>query len=209
MEVPFTRDFHAGRQTNLTYYRRHLLETYLRMRLDFKTDAYALYEMRRSDCGVSKIFAQYLVDESGHDALFLADIERFGISRDQATNTRPFAATEDLIGYFYYQINHEGPMLTVLWSWFVEWYSDRFNGNITRRAATEFGADKLKGSTAHLKIDEQGEHDDLMLRAIAQLILTEDDLTRATALIARLVNFLRRYFQELYDTTIGLQAKAA
>jgi Iron-containing redox enzyme len=208
-EVPFARDFHAGRQTNLSYFRRHLLETFLRMRLDIQTDAYALYEMRHSNSGVSKLFAQYLVDESGHDVLFLADIEQFGISREEALSAKPFAATEDLIGYFYYQINHEGPLLTVLWSWFVEWYSERFNGSITRKAASEFGADKLKGSTAHLKIDAQEEHDDLMLRAVAQLIRTEDDLTRATTLLFRLVNFLRRYFQELYDTTIGRQTEAA
>ena len=207
-DVPFARDFHLGQKTDLLYFRRHLIETVVRMRLDMQTDAYALYKMRPLDNELSKKFAQYLSEESGHDDMFLVDIQKFGISRAEAISTKPLLSTENLIGYFYYHINHEGPMLTVLWSWLVEWYSDNFNGNITRKAAYEFGAEKLKGSMAHLTIDDQKDHHAFMLSTIAHLISTEDDLQKAKVLIARLVSFLGYYFQELYDTTIGLQAKA-
>ena len=208
LEVPFAREFHLGQKTDLAYFRRHLIETVVRMRLDIQTDAYALYKMRHLDNDLSKKFALYLSEESGHDEMFLQDIQKFGISHEEAISTKPLLSTENLIGFFYYQINHESPMLTVLWGWFVEWYSDNFNGNITSKAASEFGAEKLKGSMAHLTFDDHKDHYVFMLSTITLLIRTESDLQKAKLLIARIVSFLGDYFQELYDTTLGLQAKA-
>ena len=207
--VPFARDFHQGAKTHLAYYRRHLLETVVRMRLDIQTDAYCLYKMRPVDNKLSQLFARYLSEEAGHDNLFLRDVEMFGINKQEALQSKPLDATENLIGYFYYCINHEGPLLTVLWGWFVEWYSDRFNKVIAQRAAAEFGAEKLKGSFAHLVIDGQEDHSNFMLKTLSHAIQSQEDVMRAQRYLRRVIGFLEDYFRELFETTIGQEAKAA
>lgn len=207
--VPFARVFHLGQETNLAYFRRHLIETVVRMKLDIQTDAYALYKMRPFDNDLSRKFAQYLSEEAGHDEMFLADIKRFGIDRDEALATKPFNSTENLIGLFYYNLNHVGPMMTVLWGWLVEWYSDNYNGKITQKAADEFGAEKVKGSFAHLAVDDLKDHHAFMLSTIAILINNENDLLAAQQMVARLIDLLADYFNELYEMTIKEERQAA
>lgn len=206
-DVPFVKDFHLGLKTDKEYFVRHLIETVVRMRLDIQTDAYALYKMRPLNNKLSRMFAEYIAEEAGHDELFISDLEKFNIKKEDVLNTKPLKSTENLIGYFYYNLNHESVLLTVLWGWFVEWYSDNYNGLITEKAAQEFGYDNVKGSKAHLQIDEEKDHNEFMLKTVQYLIKNEDDLKNAKYLISRIVDFLSDYFNELYQNTIGIKLK--
>src|SRR2546430_16599143 len=66
-EVPFAMEFHGGQTTHLAYYKRHLMETVLRIRLNNEVDAYALYKIGYSNNGLAQKLAQYLAEERSEE----------------------------------------------------------------------------------------------------------------------------------------------
>src|SRR5262249_22544434 len=58
--VPFAREFHAGQATDWDYYKRHRVETVLRIRLNNEVDSYCLYKIASGDHKLAKLLATYL-----------------------------------------------------------------------------------------------------------------------------------------------------
>jgi hypothetical protein len=201
--VPFAREFHTGEATDLAYYRRHLMETVIRIRLNNEVDAFCLHKIAHDDHKLAGQLATYLAEELGHEDLFLADLKRLGVSREQLDATPPFIATRKLIGFMYHSIDKDGPMPTMTWNWLVEWYSDKFNKTIAQKAAAEFGDQSVKGSMAHLGIDDHEDHVSLMFGTVEATIHSDKDVTRAKEYLTTYVELVVEYFQELYDATIG------
>jgi hypothetical protein len=200
--VPGTREFHEGKWIEPQYYQRHLLETILRIRLNNEVDAYGLYKIGYKDNKLAATLARYLAEEYGHEGMFLRDLERFGLSKDQVDATRVFPATEKLIGYLYFAINQHGPLPTMIWNWFVEWYSDRYNGVITDHAAEVFGSEMVRGSHAHIAYDESHNHDDLMWSAVERAISGWGDYETAENYLVNFIDLIGDYFRELYEGTV-------
>ncbi|MEM5317615.1 hypothetical protein VSR72_38405 [Paraburkholderia sp. JHI869] len=46
----------------------------------------------------------------------------------------------------YLGIERDGPLPTMVWNGFAEWYSDRYNKTVTEAADCAFGLDTVKGS---------------------------------------------------------------
>lgn len=201
--VPKAREFHAGEWIDKEYYQRHLMETVLRIRLNNEVDAYGLYKIGYKDNRLGATLAQYLAEEYGHEDLFIRDIARFGVSREELDATSVFPSTEKLIGYLYFGINQHGPLPTMVWNWFVEWYSDRFNGVITQHAADTYGAQMVRGSSAHIQYDESHDHDDLMWTAVERAINGWGDYETAERYLVNFVDLIGDYFTELHDSTFG------
>ena len=197
--VPRARGFHDGTFTEQEYYARHLLETIVRIRLNNEVDTYCLHRISIGHNRLAATLATYLAEEFGHDDMFLADLQRFGISRQEVDQARPFHATELLIGYMYYAIDHEGPLATMVWNWFVEWYSDRYNLVITRAAAQRFGDEKVRGSMRHLDIDDSEDHVGLMFKTIEQAMQSPADGERVKRYLTNFVRLVAEYFQELHE----------
>jgi hypothetical protein len=200
--VPGARDFHEGKWIEQKYYQRHLLETILRIRLNNEVDAYGLYKIGYKDNKLAATLARYLAEEYGHEGMFLRDLERFGITKAEVDAIRVFSSTEKLIGYLYFAINQHGPLPTMIWNWFVEWYSDRYNGVITDHAAEVFGAEMVRGSHAHIAYDESHNHDDLMWSAVERAISGWGDYETAENYLVNFIGLIGEYFHELYDTTV-------
>jgi hypothetical protein len=137
--APMSREFHHGCWLDRSYYARHLVETVLRIRLNNEVDAYGLYKIGSKDNKLAAVLAQYLAEEYGHEEMFVADIERFGLSKEDVDNTDAFPATKELIGFLYLAIKQDGPLATMIWNWFVEWYSDRYNMILPRLRRTNGG----------------------------------------------------------------------
>jgi heme oxygenase-like protein len=207
--VPKAQEFHTGQWTDLDYYRRHLVETVLRIRLNNEVDAYGLYKIGSKDNKLAQILAQYLAEEYGHENLFMRDIERFGLKKTEVDAIPTFAATDQLIGYLYFSINRDGPLPTLIWNWFVEWYSDNYNKTITQKAAETFGSEKVKGSLGHIQYDESHDHDDLMWGAVQQAIDGWGDLAKAESYLRNFVRLIGRYFEELHSHTADRTEQAA
>lgn len=207
--VPMAREFHHGEWIDQGYYRRHLVETVLRIRLNNEVDAYSLYKIGAKDNRLAQILAQYLAEEYGHENMFVRDIEHFGISKKNLDEISPLPSTDQLIGYQYLSINRDGPLPTMIWNWFVEWYSDQYNKTITEKAAATFGSEKVKGSAGHIQYDESHDHDDLMWGAVQRAIDGWGDIHKAEEYLRNFVRLIARYFEELHAETIGRQAAAA
>jgi hypothetical protein len=207
--VPKAREFHEGSWNDHEYYRRHLVETVLRIRLNNEVDAFALYKIGAADNKLASILAEYLAEEYGHEDMFLRDIERFGLTKADVDATATFPATDELIGYLYLSIKRDGPLPTMIWNWFVEWYSDRYNKTITQNAETTWGKDMVKGSMAHIHYDESHDHDDLMWSSVQRAIDGWGDVAKAESYLRTFVDLIARYFEELHQSTIGDKGREA
>jgi len=196
--VPKARAFHDGTFMEREYYARHLLETIVRIRLNNEVDTYCLHRISIGQNKLAATLATYLAEEFGHDDMFLADLRRFGISAPEVERARPFHSTELLIGYMYYAIDHEGPLATMVWNWFVEWYSDRYNLVITRSAAKRFGEEMVRGSMRHIGVDDNEDHVGLMFKTIEQAMRSSEDGERAKRYLTHFVRLVGDYFQELH-----------
>lgn len=207
--VPKAREFHNGTWINENYYRRHLVETVLRIPLNNEVDAFALYKIGAADNKLAAILAQYLAEEYGHEEMFLRDIERFGLTKSELDTISPFTATDELIGYLYLSIKRDGPLPTMIWNWFVEWYSHRYNRTITQNAEQTWGKDSVKGSMAHIQYDESHDHDDLMWSSVERAVDGWGDPDKAEAYLRNFVDLIGRYFQALYRATVADPQKEA
>ncbi|SMP22741.1 Iron-containing redox enzyme [Laceyella tengchongensis] len=204
--VPMIKEFHAGQAIDREYYKRHLMETIIRIGLNNEVDSYCLYKIGYSDNKLAQLLSTYLAEEFGHDNLFLSDLEKFGVTREEVKNTPPLFSTQLLIGYMYYSIDKDGPMPTMVWNWFVEWYSDQYNMNIAKKAADEYGTEYVKGSMAHLGVDEHEDHVGLMYQTVERVMKTPEDGEKAKDYLRKFIHLISMYFQELHDTTIGQNA---
>lgn len=202
-DIPMAREFHIGKWIDIEYYKRHLVETVLRIRLNNEVDAYALYKIGSKDNQLAAVLAQYLAEEYGHEGLFMRDITRFGLSNEALNSMLPFLSTEKLIGYLYHSINRDGPLPTMIWNWFVEFYSDLYNKGITEKAATVFGDEKVKGSLGHIEYDESHDHDDLMWSAVERAIAGWGNMEKAETYLRNFVRMIGEYFGELHASTVA------
>lgn len=196
------REFHFDDDyIPLSYYKRHLLEAILRIRLNNEVDSYCLYKISTKNQKLSKILSKYLAEEFTHDDLFLSDLKKFGISKDEVDSSQVFLSTSALIGNMYQDIKLDGAMPTMVWNWFVEWYSDSFNGFITQKAKEKFGEEKVGGVMTHMNIDEMENHSNLMFSTVEECIKSSEDINKVKNYIEKYCTFIGWYFQELYDTT--------
>lgn len=206
-KIPFAREFHSGEKNNRDYYIRHVIEIILRIKLNNEVDAYSLYKIGYKDNYLSKKLATYLSEEYGHEAFFMADLKSFGLTEEEVNKTIPFFSTQKLIGYLYLSIMRDGAMPTMVWNWLVEWYSDTYNMIIAKKAAKEFGEDKVIGSLKHLSFDENHDHLSLMFSTIGATIKTSDDEKKVKKYISNFIQLIGEYYQELYDATIATKEK--
>lgn len=202
-KVNFAKEFHQGESIDKNYYKRHLIETVLRIDLNNEVDAYSLYKLGYSDSFLSQKLSEYLAEEIGHDSLFLHDLKKQGVDKEEVEKTSPFFSTQLLIGFLYYSIKQDGALPTMVWNWFVEWYSDTYNMTITKKAAEEFGNDNIQGSLKHLSVDEEEDHVGLMYSTVEHAMKTEEDGIKAQEYLKKFVELVGMYFQELFNTTLA------
>ncbi|WNI18653.1 iron-containing redox enzyme family protein [Actinacidiphila sp. ITFR-21] len=202
-KVPRAREFHDTTWTDRDYYRRHLVETVLRIRLNNEVDAYGLYKVGWQDHRLASTLARYLAEENNHEGMFLKDLDKFGLSKADIDAIRPLPSTEYLMGYMYFSINNDGPLPTTVWNWFVEWYSDRYNPGITKYAAEVFGEDMVRGSHAHIAYDEAHDHDELMWSTVERAVSGWGSFDTAARHLVNFVDLIGLYFTELHDETVG------
>lgn len=204
--APKAREFHAATWTDKDYYVRHLIETVLRIRLNNEVDAYGLYKVGYKDNRLAAILAQYLSEENNHEGMFLRDLRKFGLSKEDVDAIRPLPSTEYLMGYMYYSINNDGPLPTAIWNWFVEWYSDRYNPQITKYAVEVYGADMVRGSNAHIEYDESHNHDDLMWSVVERAVKGWGTFADAERYLVNFIDLIELYFTELHAETVAAKS---
>ena len=184
-----------------TYYVRHRVETVKRIWLTAKTDFLALAQLLSLDYGAARSWGQYAVEEMNHDRLFLHDLSRHGVDRARVLSIPTFKATKNLTGFLEAEIAEGRPTSAIAYSLFVEWNSERYSSAAVDKAERSLSRKHVVGTRAHLAIDAQESHYDLVLK-IATRILNQSSapaelLVNQVRIIGKL---LLDYFVELYDT---------
>jgi hypothetical protein len=201
-EVPFASHLTDDQPLNEKYYIRHRIETVRRIRLTAKTDALSLVRMLEEDYTAARKWSRYITEELSHDALFLRDLRKHGITEDVALSTAPFPATLAMTSFIEEEIRRVGSLAAVAYSLLVEWSSERYSPRAVAKAECAFTEDHVKGSKSHLGIDEEEDHNRMMLDVASRVLATAGGLPTLERLVRTIAAHLRQYFLELYDETV-------
>jgi hypothetical protein len=183
---------------NTAYYLRHRIETVHRVRAMAKTDAMALACMVDEDYDAARLWAHYLEQEMNHDQLYLVDLSRHHISREQVLTTPWFPSTGELVRYLIARISIYGSLPAVAYSVFVEWNSERLSRGAVDRAAAAFSADHVKGARAHLGIDDKDGHVATMIQVAHRIVSKRGTSDLLVILLREISALFRAYFTELH-----------
>lgn len=202
---PLCRDFHEGDWFDKDYYKKHILECVLRIRLNNQLDALAVKKATETDLTLAKSLAYYLYDEIGHEDLFYSDLVGMGMSKKEIEDSSVLSSTVALIGYLKESVEQQGAGPAVLWDYFLEVYSDRFNRKITEKAEKHLERESTKGAMSHIITDETEDHVGLMSGMLARVVKNDLDLQNAKNHISICINFVGQYFKELELVSLNSQ----
>jgi hypothetical protein len=206
-KIPFARHQLEGKDIHLGYYRRHNIETILRLRRKRTIDALAIRYFTKVDPVAAKAWAHYTDDEMLHDRLFAADLEKVGVSKEQIYSTEPLLSTKLLTGYLQYGIEYEGTPLALLVSvYFVEYVTTRTQPDWLDNLEKSLGKDKIKGQRAHVGTDLDDHHDDFVWTVLETLVHSEADEEKALRHLQDIARLWEMYFLELYKMTVDEKA---
>jgi len=202
-KVPYARHQLEGTEINLDYYKRHNIETILRLRRKRTIDALAIRYFTKVDPVTAKAWAHYTDDEMLHDTLFAADLAKVGVEKDEIYSTPPMLSTKLLTGYLQYGIEYDGTPLALIASvYFVEYTTTRTQPDWLDNLEKTLGRDKIKGQRAHVGTDLDDQHDDFVWRVLESLIKTQDDEVKVFQHLQDIYRLWQLYFLELYRLTV-------
>jgi len=201
--IPYARHLLEDADINLDYYKRHNIETILRLRRKRTVDALAIRYFTKCDPVTAKAWAHYADDEMLHDVLFAADLEKVGVSKEQIYSTEPMLSTILLTGYLQYGIEYEGTPLALISSvYFVEYTTTRTQPDWIKNMEKTLGQEKLKGARAHVGTDLDDAHDDFVWDVLITMIKTPEDGEKVLRHLQNIYRLWQLYFIELYQLTV-------
>lgn len=202
--IPYARHQLEAKEINLEYYKRHNVETILRLRRKRTIDALAIRYFTKVDPVTAKAWAHYTDDEMLHDVLFAADLAKVGVAKEEIYSTEPMLATMLLTGYLQYGIEYEGtPMSLIVSVYFVEYVTTRTQVDwLDNLEKTSLGRDGIKGQRAHVGTDLNDAHDDFVWNVLETLVRTPDDEEKAMKQLRDVYRLWQMYFVELYQLTV-------
>lgn len=200
VEAPYAQNLVNDEGLNLDYYKRHTIETVLRIRRKRTVDAYALIHFTKHDPRRAKAWAQYTDEEMLHDELFVRDLEAVGVTRDEVYATEPFLSTKALMGYLLYGVVYEDSPLALIASvYFIEYTTTRTQPAWIDKVERFLGAAAVRGARAHVSTDVDDNHADFVWSVLVSLLVDE---ASEEAMLRHLDSVFRLYvdyFAELYQ----------
>lgn len=194
---------------NEDYYLRHRIETVKRIWLTSHTDALALAHMVNEDYESARWWSKYIYQELNHDRLYLADLKMHGITLEQVAATEVFPSTLAMAEYIRRQLPRIGSIAAVSYSVWVEWNSDKTSALVVERAAQQYSDDHVKGANAHVGIDINEDHYEVMLDVVFRLVQRNGgDATAFFDMLRQLTNFVAAYFEELQAASESLSYRS-
>lgn len=205
--VPYAAHL-EGKTINSEYYQRHLIETAWRIRLLRVSESKALVEIAKQNPEAAQIWANYEREEMLHDELFIQDLARVGVSREQFLNTEPYLSTKLLTGYFSYLLDHEGPLGVVAYSYLVEYVNVKLEPRKIEALKESVGEQIIGGQISHSHTDINEDHPGEVWQAIRHLIRNDEDIASLKRYLQEHQNILALYFKELYEDKVETLAKS-
>ena len=201
--VPYAQHQKNSSELNLDYYKRHNIETILRLRRKRTVDALAIKYFTKVDPVQAKAWAHYTDDEMLHDRLFAADLAKVGVTKDQIYSTEPLLSTKLLTGYLQYGMEFEdSPMALITSVYFVEYVTTRTQPDWLDNLGSVLGEDNVKGARAHVNTDLDDDHDDFVWRVLSTLITSEADEQKVVEHLNHVYWLWKLYFVELHQLTV-------
>lgn len=202
-EVPFATHQMSSDAINMEYYKRHTIETIVRLRRKRTIDAHAIHYFTKRDPVRGAQWAKYVEDEMLHDAWFAADLAKIGVGKDEIYATEPLFATKLLTGYLQYGMEFEGSPLALLCSvYFVEFVTTETQPKWIDNLEKQLGAEKVSGARRHVGTDLEDEHVRFVWGVLQSLINSPEDEKRALEHIRNVADLWVAYFQELYRVVV-------
>ncbi|MCW5235546.1 iron-containing redox enzyme family protein [Verminephrobacter eiseniae] len=207
--VPYAAHL-EGKTVDSEYYRRHLIETAWRIRLLRVSESKALAEIAKRSPKAAQIWANYEREEMLHDELFIQDLARAGVSREQFLATEPYLSTKLLTGFFSYLLDHEGPLGVVAYSYLVEYVNVKLEPRKIEALKDSVGEGNIAGQISHSHTDINDDHPGEVWQAIRFLLRSDEDIQSLKRYLNEHQTVLALYFKELYeDKILPLEQKAA
>ncbi|MFE9255361.1 hypothetical protein [Streptomyces sp. NPDC006879] len=201
--VPFAQHQKEAAELHLGYYKRHNIETILRLRRKRTIDALAIKYFTKKDPVQAKAWAHYTDDEMLHDRLFAADLAKVGVSKEEIYSTEPLLSTKLLTGYLQYGMEFEDSPLALITSvYFVEYVTTRTQPEWLDNLENVLGREQVKGARAHVNTDLDDDHDDFVWRVMATLVSDEEDEKKVVEHLSHIYWLWKLYFVELHQLTV-------
>lgn len=201
--VPFAQHQLASEEINLEYYKRHNIETILRLRRKRTVDAYAIRYFTKVDPVQAKAWAHYTDDEMLHDRLFAADLAKVGVAKEEIYATEPLLSTKLLTGYLEYGMEFEDSPLALITSvYFVEYTTTRTQPEWLKNLEKTLGPDALKGQRAHVNTDLDDDHDDFVWRVLTSLVTSPAHEDKVMAHLRDIFWLWKLYFVEIHQKVV-------
>ncbi len=191
-------------EINIEYYTRHTVETVLRIRHKRMIDALVVHYFTKHNPRLAKLWANYTEDEMLHGQMFARDLKKIsGLTlEDVYEKYEPLFATKLLNGYFYYTLEHEGPMASITSAYFLEYTTRHTQPTWLNNLEEVLGKEKLRGARAHVNHDIQDNHNDFVWNVLAALIKDEKDEAKFFEHLNNIFGLFVSYFQDVYQTVI-------
>ncbi|MEU6931458.1 hypothetical protein [Streptomyces sp. NPDC046385] len=191
------------------YYKRNLIETAWRIRLLRVAESKALTEIAKQSPEAAQVWANYEMEEMLHDELFIQDLAKVGVSREEFLATEPYLSTKLLAGYFSYLLDHEGPLGVVAYSYLVEYVNVKLEPRKLVALKESIGEKNIGGQISHSHTDINDDHPGEVWAAVRHLIRDEQDIAAFKKYLEEHQTILALYFKELADNTIAADEKTA
>jgi len=191
-----------GKNVNSLYYKRHLIETAWRIRLLRVAEAKALVEIAKVSPQAAQIWARYEQEEMLHDDLFIQDLERIGVTREEVLATDPYLSPKLVAGFFSYLLDHEGPLGVLAYSYLVEYVNVKLEPRKLEALKVSVGETRIVGQILHSHTDIHDDHPGEVWAALRFLIKDEKDIAALKSYLAEHQKILAMYFNELYFNTL-------
>lgn len=202
-DVPYARHFRESDELNLGYYKRHMIETCLRIRLKRVVDAYAIRYFVKHDPIRAKAWAHYVEDEMLHDAWFAADLEKIGVSKEEIYSTEPLLATKLYMGYLLFGVEYEeDPLAHIASVYLTEYSTTRTQPEWLRNIERTLGPEGVEGAWKHVGTDVDDDHATFVWDVLVSLIKKPEDEERLIKHVASVAGLYGAYFSELYSLTV-------
>jgi hypothetical protein len=188
---------------NLDLYKRHNIETILRIALKRAVDPLIAHYWATRDPQLCKEWGLYGAEEGRHDRMFAGDLHKVGMTDGEIYGTKPTFATELLNGYFYYTLATEGPLASMVSGFYLEYVAGKTQPAWLDVMEEHVGTDKTRGARAHLALDEDDEHVDMVWNMIMRTIHDAEDEERFITHLVKINALFVSYFVEVYMSSLS------
>ncbi|WP_315708209.1 iron-containing redox enzyme family protein [Brenneria uluponensis] len=191
-----------GKEINIEYYKRNLIEIILRLRMKRTIDGLTIHYFTKHNPPLAKRWCEYTGDEMLHDALFASDLKKVGVSKNEVYSTEPLLSTKLLQGYFYYGFEHEGrPLASLCSSYFIESASEKTQPDIINNIEKVMGKEYVRGQRAHVDHDAEDDHIDFVWDVLVKTATLPEDEEKILTHIDNVYKLFVMYYEELYQLT--------